>query len=89
MPMQIRLPASLEEFIQSKVDSGLYGNPSEVIGDALRLLRRQDELDRRKLDALRSAIETGIASGIAEDSSFDSINAELDAELDGPHGEAH
>jgi len=87
--MQIRLPTSLEEFVQSKVASGLYGDPSEVISDALRLLRRQDELDRKKLESLRSAIDTGIASGLAEDSSFDSINAELDAEPDGPHGGPH
>ena len=84
--MQIRLPAALEEFVQSKVSSGLYDNPSDVIGDALRLLKRQDEIDRQKLDALRAAIAAGAASGVAEDFSFDRLNAKLAAELDGPSG---
>jgi antitoxin ParD1/3/4 len=86
--MHVRLPASLEEFVRSKVASGLYGDPSEVIGDALRLLRRQDELDQRKLDVLRRAVEAGEASGVAADFSFDALNAELEAELDGPHASA-
>lgn len=87
--MQIRLPTSLEDFVRSKVASGLYDDPSEVISDALRLLLRQDEIDRGKLEVLRVAIDAGMASGIAEDSSFDSLNAELAAELDGALGESH
>ena len=81
--MDIRLPIRLEEFVRAKVRSGDYADPSEVIGDALRLLERRDEVYRRKLEALREAIDKGAASGIAEDFSFEKINAELDAELDG------
>jgi antitoxin ParD1/3/4 len=86
--VDVRLPAALEEYIQSKVTSGLYDDPSAVIGDALRLLKRQDELDRQKLETLRAAIAAGAASGLAEGFSFDELNTELGAELDGPHGSA-
>jgi antitoxin ParD1/3/4 len=86
--MNIRLPTNLEEFVQAKVASGLYADPSEVIGDALRLLRRRDELDQRKLEVLRQAVAAGEGSGLAENSSFDMLSAELEAELDGPHAPA-
>ena len=84
--MDIRLPTRLEEFVRAKVKSGDYADPSEVIGDALRLLERRDEVYREKLEALRAAIDKGAASGIAEDFSFEKLNAELDAELDGAIG---
>jgi len=85
--MHIRLPAKLEEFVRSKVDSGAYSDASEVVGDALRLLERRDEVYRQKLEALRTAVTIGDASGLAEDFSFDSLNDELDAELGGVGGE--
>ena len=34
--MNISLPAELEDLVREKVKSGLYGNASEVIRDALR-----------------------------------------------------
>jgi antitoxin ParD1/3/4 len=78
--MDIRLAPKLEEYVRSKVASGHYGNASEVVSDALRLLLAQDELNRNKLEALRSAIRSGLASGVAEDFSFEALNAELDEE---------
>ena len=40
--MNISLTPELEQYIRRKVDSGLYGNASEVVREALRLLVGQD-----------------------------------------------
>lgn len=42
--MNISLTPELEQFVQGKVDSGLYNNASEVIREGLRLLKENDEL---------------------------------------------
>jgi antitoxin ParD1/3/4 len=42
--MNVSLTSELEEFVQDKVESGLYNNASEVIREALRLLKEQDEI---------------------------------------------
>ncbi len=58
-------PAEVENYIQSKVNSGFYGNASEVVRDAIRRLRDEDE----KFEALRAAIKIGddqIARGECE-----------------------
>ena len=34
----------LEQFVQGKVESGLYNNASEVIRESLRLLKEHDEV---------------------------------------------
>jgi antitoxin ParD1/3/4 len=53
--MHINLPPEMEKFVQSKVDTGFYSNASEVIRDAIRRMRDEDE----KAAALRTALETG------------------------------
>lgn len=40
--MNVSLTLELERFVQSKVESGLYNNASEVIREGLRLLKEQD-----------------------------------------------
>lgn len=40
--MNISLTPALEAFVREKVDSGLYGNASEVIREALRLMIQRD-----------------------------------------------
>lgn len=40
--MNVSLTPELERYIRGKVDSGLYGNASEVVREALRLLVGQD-----------------------------------------------
>ena len=42
--MNVSLTRELEQFVQGKVESGLYNNASEVIRESLRLLKEQDDL---------------------------------------------
>ena len=62
MQMNVSITPELYELVQQKVRSGLYGNASEVVRDAL---RRMDE--RAVVDAawgeLNDALETAAASG--------------------------
>jgi antitoxin ParD1/3/4 len=62
--MNVLLTQELEQFILTKVDSGLYDSPNEVISEALRLLQEQD-MFHEKLPTLRAEIQKGIDSGEA------------------------
>jgi len=44
MSMNVSLPASLEAFVQEKVAQGEYESASEVMREAIRLLKRREEL---------------------------------------------
>lgn len=55
--MHISLTDRLDEYVKSKVQSGLYNNASEVIREALRLKISAEETDELKLQRLRDAIE--------------------------------
>ena len=59
----ISLGDHFESFIIKKVGSGRYHSASEVIRAGLRLL----ELEEKKIEALKSALEQGEKSGIALD----------------------
>ena len=58
--MKISLPPELEQFVQEKMASGRYSVPSEVIWEALWLLKAQDEHDQCRLEALRREIAIGL-----------------------------
>ncbi len=58
--MNVSLTPELEQYINGKVESGLYQTASEVIREGLRLLRRRDEIHARKLAELRREIQIGI-----------------------------
>lgn len=53
--MNVSLTPELEQFVQDKVESGLYNNASEVIREGLRLLKEHDEVRLR----WREQIERG------------------------------
>ena len=61
--MNVSLTSELEDFINSKVQSGLYNSASEVIRQGLRLLVMQETEQKVRLEALRCAIQDGIDSG--------------------------
>ena len=64
--MNVSLTPALEKLVQQKVDSGLYNNASEVIREALRLLKESEEFRRAKLRKLKAALTKGeadLASG--------------------------
>ena len=53
--MHINLSPEMEQYIQRKVGTGFYSNASEVVRDAIRRMREEDE----KLEALRAAVRRG------------------------------
>jgi antitoxin ParD1/3/4 len=56
--MNVLLTLKLEQLVQEKAASGLYQTASEVVRDALRLLK---ERDRRQCLPLREAREVPVA----------------------------
>ena len=58
MSMNVSL-GMLEDFVREKVNRGEYETASEVVRDALRLLKRREEMWQAKI---RAKIEEGMAS---------------------------
>jgi antitoxin ParD1/3/4 len=63
--MNVSLTPELEQFIQKKVDTGLYYSASEVVREGLRLLQERDQLQQFRLQELRQEIQAGLNSGDA------------------------
>ena len=59
--MNVSLPVELVDFVNREVESGEYVSASEVVRDALRLLRREKAGHEEKLAILRREIEIGLA----------------------------
>ena len=53
--MHVNLSPEIEQYLQSKVGAGFYGNASEVIRDAIRRMKEEED----KLTALRTAVQVG------------------------------
>lgn len=58
--MNVSLTPELERLVDEKVASGLYESASEVIREALRLLRDRDEVRVLALGDLRKDIAAGL-----------------------------
>lgn len=74
--MDISLTSQLEKVVREKVASGLYNSPSEVVGEALRLLDDHDRLQQIKLERLRNDILAGLDSGESAPLDIEEIKAE-------------
>lgn len=61
--MEIVLTAELEKLVESKVESGLYPRPEDVLRAALQLLEERDRLYQARLSDLRVEINKGLSSG--------------------------
>ena len=72
--MNVSLTEELEQRVEDRVRSGMYGSASEVVREALRLFFRYDEARMREVDDLDYRIGIGLA--------------ELDRGLGIPGGEA-
>ncbi len=59
--MHVSLTPELERLVRERVESGFYNNASEVIREALRMMREQIELREAKLGRLRLELEKGEA----------------------------
>ncbi len=60
MNMNVSLTPELETLVNEKVKSGNYSSASEVVRDALRLLKEQDELKRLRREELRGDVMKGV-----------------------------
>jgi antitoxin ParD1/3/4 len=81
--MNVSLTPELEQMVQEKVASGLYASASEVVREALRMMRTRDEARQQKLEELRRDIAIGIAdldAGRVVDG--EQVFAELRADLE-------
>ncbi len=76
--MNVSLTPSLEQFVRDRASSGDYNNASEVVRDAIRLLKRAEERRALKMDRLCAAIRDGDAA-LAQ-GEFTDVNS--DRELD-------
>jgi len=74
MASSYSLGRHFETFVQDKLASGRYGNASEVLRDALRLMEERDT----RLAALQAQINGAIEAGGAHDD--DAISQALDEE---------
>jgi antitoxin ParD1/3/4 len=55
----INLTDHFDRFVERQVATGRYGNASEIIREALRLLEEQEQIRNAKLKALRQAAKVG------------------------------
>ena len=57
--MNVSLTPNLEQFVRDLAGSGDYNNASEVVREAIRLLKRVEERRALKMERLRRAIGEG------------------------------
>ncbi len=82
--MNFSLTPSLEQFVRDRANSGDYNNASEVVREAIRLLKRAEERRALKMARLRAAIRDGdeaLARGEFSDLNSDQELDEFFAEL--------
>lgn len=58
--MNVSLTPELKQFVQNKVESGLYYSASEVIREGLRMLQEKEMLKQIQIEELRKEIQKGI-----------------------------
>lgn len=63
--MNVSLSNEFVEFVEGEIASGEYGTASEVVRDALRLLRREKAVRDEKLAILRREVGVGLAQAAA------------------------
>jgi antitoxin ParD1/3/4 len=79
--MNVNLTSALADFVQHEVDVGDYQSASELVRDALRLLRREKERDAFKLTLLRQEVGLGADQADAGDFSTRSLDEIAEAIL--------
>lgn len=58
--MNVRLTAEFAEFVEREIASGSYISASEVVRDALRMMKRDHEMEAEKLHLLRLELKRGL-----------------------------
>ena len=77
--MNVSLTNEMEQWVQSKVETGLYSSASEVVREALRALHAKETRNSQKIMHLRDAIQEGLVS--MQDSGGVEWSAELSEEV--------
>lgn len=57
--MNVSLPENLSDFVETELAAGGYSSASEVVRDALRLLKREKALEQERLEILRREVMIG------------------------------
>ncbi len=65
MTMNVSLTPELETLVNEKVKSGDYNSASEVVREALRLLKEQDELRSIRREEVRREVMKGVEDYLA------------------------
>jgi len=76
--MNLSLTPTLEQFVRDKATTGDYNNASEVVREAIRLLKEKDEQRLLKLERLREAIRIGDEAMKRDDYTVINSSEELD-----------
>jgi len=58
--MNVSLTPELEKLINDRVSTGMYQTASEVVREALRLLKERDEVHKQRFQELQREIEVGL-----------------------------
>jgi len=77
--MNVSLTNEMEQWVQRKVETGLYSSASEVVREALRALYAKETRNSQKIMHLRDAIQEGLVS--MQDSGGVDWSAELSEEV--------
>jgi antitoxin ParD1/3/4 len=87
--MNVSLPSDMVEFVEHEVSGGGYGSSSEVVREALRLLRHEKAQQLEKLAILRREIDIGMEAAEAGRFSKMQLSDILDEVMrEPPHNEA-
>ena len=77
--MNVSLTNEMEQWVQRKVETGLYSSASEVVREALRALHAKETRNSQKIMHLRDSIQEGLVS--MQDSGGVDWSAELSEEV--------
>jgi antitoxin ParD1/3/4 len=79
--MTVEIPPEFQQFVHQVIDSGSYQSEAAVVGDALRLLQRRQERQRR-LEELRREIQPALDDLDRGENVIELNDDELDAYFD-------
>ena len=79
--MNVNLTPALADFVESEVGAGEYQSASELVRDALRLLRQEKKHNELKLTLLRQEVARGVAEADAAEFGHRTFDEIADAVL--------
>ncbi|MCV3738508.1 type II toxin-antitoxin system ParD family antitoxin [Rhizobium sp. TRM96647] len=81
--LNVSLTPEFSDFIEESVASGSYVSASEVVREALRIMRDDRDSEAVKIAVLRNAVETGLAQSRRGELSDRSVRDIFSAIADG------